>query len=122
MRNVIALMVAVLLLVSHGGFAGATPHLDHAHGHAHPQNGHHLGGDYHGDHEHDAPSQESSDLSNTSDLPSSHSAPHGHAVLGMPEAGAIMKSRRLTHLLPAPLATVPLIGTEAPPLIEPPSA
>lgn len=118
MRNVVAFMVAVLLLVSHGGFAGATPHLDHAHGHEHAQNGRHLAGD----HGHDATSsQESSELSYTVDLPSSHSANHGHAVLGMPEVGAILKSLRLTHLLPAPLAAVPLIGTEAPPLIEPPS-
>ena len=129
MRSALFLLIAVLMLVSHGGFTGAVPHADHAHGHAHVQDAGH--GHVHDDEVHEASvaialvegaeaALSSSDVSG--ETQSSHSVPHGHAVLGMPESGTELAAVSHERLLPSPLPATALVGTGSAPLTQPPSA
>lgn len=126
MRTALGLLLAVLMLVSHGGFSGAMPHVDHSHehGHEHSEAGHHLPASDHSTAEADHPvvTQMAAADAAKSEEPASHPAPHGHAVLGMPETGAHFASVEYARTLPVPLPTAPLMGTSSAPLTQPPLA
>jgi hypothetical protein len=118
-RQLIAMLILSVLLVSHGGMQGALPHVDatHAHDHDHaPQFGVQI-----------AASAESmpsfvtsqSGMSHTADL--AHHA-HVHLTLGLPTSEYMLEGRRTVGTPLRAEDASRLAGRETAPLTQPPAA
>jgi hypothetical protein len=116
-RHIVGLFLLAVMLVSHGGFAGTLPHSAVAHVH----------GDGGADHAMTAPAgldhvqAAAPHAPPGEDLPSQHGQ-HSHAAFALPEYGSPLALVRAERMLPRPEEFPRLSGSDAGPLIHPPSA
>jgi len=116
-RQWFAIFVLAIMLVSHGGFSGALPHVEHDHSHE-------AGSSHHAPEPVEA-TQETNLLiadNSTSGETVPHGSAHSHITVGLPETASLIASYRSERSLPQPSQTEALTGSEPAPLTQPPLA
>jgi hypothetical protein len=115
MRRWFGLVLATVLLVSHGGFAGVLSHGDDRHNHSWHDHGEASVSDADADAAVVPESDTQADLAH-------HAGSHSHNPLALAEAAALTESFEEPDTLPRPGGAAALFGSEERPPIHPPSA
>jgi len=117
MRQWLGILLLGIILVSHGGFAGAMPHAQQVHSHE-------AGSSHHAP-EHVEETLEINSLadgtSNSGEM-APHASAHSHTTVGLPESASPLVSFLSARSLPRPGDMMALVGSESAPLTEPPLA
>ncbi|MDF1835610.1 MAG: hypothetical protein P1U62_12120 [Alteraurantiacibacter sp. bin_em_oilr2.035] len=117
MRQWLSILLLAIVLVSHGGFSGAMPHMEQAHGQVEGSSHHPL-----------PPMDQTSEVgtlaveASTSGDITPHSSTHSHVAVGLLDSGSPLASYLSERSLQRPGDTAALIGSEPAPLTEPPLA
>ena len=117
MRQWLSTLLLAIVLVSHGGFSGAMPHMEQAHGHEEGSSHHPL-----------PPMDQASEVgavaveASTSGELTPHSSTHSHVTIGLLDGGSPLASYLSERSLQRPGDTAALIGSDPAPLTEPPLA
>lgn len=117
MRQWLGIFLLAIILVSHGGSAGAIAHAEQGHSHD-AESSHHAPAPVVDAMEIDSLAAETS----TSGEMSPHASAHSHVSVGLPESGSPFASYLAERSLPRPAEPAALLGSEAAPLTEPPLA
>lgn len=120
MRRLLCLMLAAVLMVSHGTMGAAVPHahvqLDGGHHHAEDAD-HHLS-DANAVADHDGKSGQDGDADSDAGVPG-----HVHLVAGLDRVSSAGDlPRHIISVAPLPAAMRQLVSREVAPLLEPPTA
>lgn len=116
MRHWLAIFLIAVLLVSHGG-AGAIPHVEPVHSHEAGSSHHHQDSA----HESAEINFVTADSSGSGEM-APHAASHSHVSVDLPDSSSPLDSYFARRLLPRPGEVSALLGSETPPLFQPPLA
>lgn len=115
MRQWLNILLLAIVLVSHGGFSGALPHMEQAHGHEGGSSHHPL-----------PPMDQTSEVgtlaveASTSDGKTPQSSAHSHVVVDLLEGGLPLVTYLAERSRQRPGETAALVGSDSAPLTEPP--